>query len=365
MNPRYEAVARFDTGRHLPREPFNFYQDDIYTVYRRTAPPPAQPVLGPTDADAALGAAFAGEPNAAFNLMQYKALGIFPNDLTVFLHAEDRFTPLSPGLFLSAVRHVSSPPTYVHQVPPELMILWGVKYVLAREDQAFRDQAENNPAYALKPLSLAVKPSFPDNTKLYQFTRFDGMAHFLPSPPEGSRQVARPRWFGLLERHKLKTYGELYAASLARPTSGLLRVRMTVDCDGPMDLLLKGGPEPLSIYLGAGRNEVDVPLALDQGGQPGYELNPASSGATCTVRSIEAEPMRIEPAQGWSCSARHSFATVTAEATGHVLFALPYHPYWKASVDGVDVEAEKGPGNTVAVPMPEGQHLVELHYGGF
>ncbi|WP_243362117.1 ArnT family glycosyltransferase [Fundidesulfovibrio terrae] len=361
-NSRYETLARFDTGSDLPREPYNFYQDDIYTVYRRVPQAPLGGSPGPADADAALGSVFADISTEPFTVLQYKASGVFPNALTMYSHVDNRFIPIGQGLLLSSIRHPSSPAAYLHQLPPELMALWGVKYVLALQDQAFTEKVENDPAYALTPTALPAGAAFPQGMRLYTFGGYTGMAHFLSAPAEGMRYGVKPRWMGLLERHKLKTFGPLYPMESARPGPNLLRVRMVVDCDGPFDLLLKGGEHPLSIYLGAGHNDVDVPLPLAEGVQPGYELNPAAPGASCSVQAIQAYPTDILPVESCSYSLKHAFASVTVKTDGLVAFALPYHPFWKARVDGAGVLPEKSPGNTVGVPVGPGHHFIELVY---
>jgi len=139
---------------------------------------------------------------------------------------------------------------------------------------------------------------------------------------------------------------------------------MTIDCDGLMDLLLKSAAKPVSVLLGPGRNEIDLPLATETSVQPGYELNPASAGASCNVLSIRVEPLTIEPAQCWSSSPERSFASVDASSAGYVLFSLPYHQFWEAQVDGAFAVAESGPGNTVMVAVAQGRHLVSIRYVG-
>jgi hypothetical protein len=362
--PGYERIAFFDDGRHLPREPYNFYQDDIYEIFKRTGAGPDSPVPGPADADAALGAALAAVHDQSFNLIQYHASGIFPLDLTVLMHANEHFLPLGKGQFLSAVRHPSSAPTYLHQLNPELLILWGVRYVLVRQDEAFTEDFRTKWGSFLQPVDPPVLLDFPEGVKLYRFVGYKGMAHFLPAPRQDLRASIEPRWFGLLKRHRIKTYGTLFPEGHADSGAGLLRVRMTVDCEGAMDLLLKGGGAPASLFLGPGRNKVDFPLAVQSGVQPGYELNPATSGSSCDIRLIQVEPLAIEPAQCWSASPERAFASVDAGSDGHVLFALPYHPFWDATVDGADVPAERGPGDTVMVAVGQGHHLVGIRFAG-
>ncbi|QAZ69300.1 ArnT family glycosyltransferase [Solidesulfovibrio carbinolicus] len=361
-SPGYEQVALFDAGRDLPREPYTFFQDDIYAVYKRLEAPVTPPAAGPADPDAALGAALAGEGDC--NIVEYHASGIFPVQMTVFLRARGQYLPLGPGLFFAALRAPVSPPAYPHQLTPELLTLWGVKYLYARQDEAVERQTLADPRFALTPAELPPGKSLPEGLGLFRYGGYQGMAHFLPDAPAGEKLAVVPRWQGLLARHKLLPYGRLYPAGAAPGERNLLRVRMRVACTGRMDLLLKGAGQPLSLLLGPGDNDIDVPLPVSGVAEPGYELNAAEPGAQGEVRSIATEPMAILPATCFSADPYNAFAAVTAEAAGQVAFSLPYHPAWRAMVDGVPARPERGPGNVVTVPVGPGRHFVALEFDG-
>ena len=362
--PGYEQVAFFDAGRHLAREPYTFFQDDIYEVFRRVEAPAATAVPGPADADAALGAALAQEGDC--NILEYHASGIFPVQMTLFFHTQGQYLPLGPGLFFAALRAPTSPPAYPHQLTPELLTLWGVKYVYARQDEAFTSQTLADPRFALTPAETPGPQRLPQGLGLYAYGGYQGMAHFLPDAPAGERLSIAPRWHGLLARHKLLPYGRLYPVGAMPGPRKLLRVRLRINCTGPMDLLLKGAGQPLTLLLGPGHNEVDVPLPVDGVAEPGYELNPvalgAAPGATAEVESIITEPMAIEPTEGSSADPYNAFATVTAPVAGQVVFSLPSHAGWRALVDGVAATPQRGPGNTVTVPVGPGRHFVALEF---
>jgi len=360
----YEQIALFDAGHHLPREPYTSFQDDIYTLYRRTEAPLPDSAPGPTDADAALGAALAGEGERNFSLIEYHASGVFPLQMTAFLRADGRYLPLGPGQFFSALRAPSSPPAYLHQLPPTLLTLWGIKYAYARQDEAFAASALADPKLALTPVEIPEGVSLPAGLGLYRLGGYRGMAHFLPAAPAGEPLAIAPRWGGILARHKLLPYGRLYPAGAAPGPRRLLRVRMTVMCDGPMDLLLKGAGVPLSLYLGPGSTSIDVPLDVTGVTDPGYELNSAAPGAAGEVRSIETSPMAIREAVCHGADPYNAFATVEADVAGHVAFSLPWHQGWTAMVDGKDARVERGPGNTTLVPVGPGRHFVALAFTG-
>jgi len=361
-HPDYEQIALFDTGKHLPREAFNFFQDDMYFVYRRIEQLEQSCLsTGPADADTALGTALADERDQEFNLIQYKSSGIFPQDLTVLNYNNGRFLPFGRSLFLSAIRHPTSPVTYLHQTSPELLRLWGVKYIAAKRDEAFLSTfASWNREFA--PMSPSTKPEFPEGIGLYQFTGYDGMAHFLPSPPIEMINTTKPRRYGLLERHRIKSYGPLYLQDTLPRDTRIIRVQMTIECTGSMDLLLKSRDHSTSLLLGPGHNVVDFPLPISDTETPAYELNPAEPSASGTIKQIITSPLLIEQATTWSLSVNEAFATVNANSNGFVAFALPFHPYWTAEVDGKFARPEPGPGNVVIVPVNSGQHLVSLRY---
>ena len=359
----YEPIAVFDSGSPLPREMFGSYQDDIYTVFRRVIPGPASLPPGPADADFALGLTLASDPERSFALISYKASGIFPLSLNVWFRDGGRYTPVGASLFTASVRSSLSPPAYLHQLSPDLLMLWGVKYVQATVDQAFTQEVLNGGRFDLEP--LPIDTPLPEGMRLYRNRGYKGMAHFLPDPRPQEVYECAERWGGILLRHRLKTYGELYPAKLwdtTRPQR--LRVRMEVTCDAPMDMLLKGGAQTESILLGSGHNFIDYPYTIgDAPSGLSFEINPTAPGASCRVRSLRTEPLRIESAAtAWSISLKEAFVTVDVDKPGELTLSLPYHPFWHAVVGGVEVAVHRGCGNTVSVPVQPGHQLISVRY---
>jgi len=83
------------------------------------------------------------------------------------------------------------------------------------------------------------------------------------------------------------------------------------------------------------------------------ETAPPSLGtppaAASTVRIIRDDPdvMRLE---------------TSAEAPGLLVLSETYDPHWRATVDGEDVEIMSANFMFRAVPIPAGEHVVELRY---
>ena len=97
----------------------------------------------------------------------------------------------------------------------------------------------------------------------------------------------------------------------------------------------------------------------------GYELHPAASGATAALLSVAAAPLAVLPqaqAAPATVDMRLAFARIRAGSPGQAVFALPWHPYWRATVDGRETAAVPGPANTVAVPVPAGDHDVAVRF---
>lgn len=365
-DPAYAPLVTLDTGGHLPREPYNFYQDDIYTVSRLR--PGETPVVpdGPGAVEAALGAVLRQDPEPGFNVASYRGLSIFPLTFELVRKTPETVLPLPTGLFAAALRDAASPVSYLHQVPPEVLTLWGVKYVLAKPDGSFQENVLDQDAYRLRRLSPpAFRDLAPDAAWLYANEAYRGQVFFLPQARPEQVRTARRRYLGLRSRDRLKIFGTLYpAADLAASGAKLMRVRLTVSCSGPMDLLLTGGRR-VSVLLGPGTRQVDLPYAVAGDRDVGYDLHPAKPGASCRVLALRAAPLAIEPAtqaEPATVGLRYAFARVDAEGPGEVVFALPWHPYWRAAVDGRDVTARPGPAHTVAVPVGAGAHAVSLRF---
>ncbi|GAB6037347.1 hypothetical protein JCM15519_19060 [Fundidesulfovibrio butyratiphilus] len=362
-DPRYTLVAEFDSSKRLPRETWNFMQNDLYQVFRRTGgapgatpPRPAAPNAGEVFLDRALG----GVPGG-FTVLCYRSLGEFPLSTRLVLRQPQGFSPLPPSVMTGTYRPPSAPVEYAHQLPPEALTFWGVRYVLALQDQAFAHDTLGDARYALKPEAGPVDTPG-GQVALYENAAFAGQAFFLADPDPQAVYRQSQRYLGLLARHRPKSYGRLYPeAFLKRFQPKLLRVRMVVEATGTMDLLLKAG-RTRSVILPKGQSVVDLPLAVDQAGEVGYEINPAQAGATCAVRSVEAWPINPRPAdEVVSCDLSGAFVRVRAAAPGVLTVALPNVPGWLADADSRQARVLPGPAGTVAVPLGTGEHLVRLY----
>ncbi|KAF5028871.1 hypothetical protein DSECCO2_654540 [anaerobic digester metagenome] len=97
----------------------------------------------------------------------------------------------------------------------------------------------------------------------------------------------------------------------------------------------------------------------------GYELHPAEPGASATLVSVSAAPLSVLPQaqpEPATVGMRLAFARIRAGSPGQAVFALPWHPYWRATVDGRETAAVPGPAATVAVPVPAGDHDVAVRF---
>ena len=163
-------------------------------------------------------------------------------------------------------------------------------------------------------------------------------------------------------RDRIAPYGRL--AATADITTSRLEVFMRVRTSGRADLVLKGGPRRLSVHLGEGITEVRVPYETAGGeAEIGYEINPEWDGTTIDVLALEARPLELlgeSVVEDASASPRLGFARVTSSVPGRLILALPYHPYWTASIDGREAEVTRGPANTVAVSIPARGGLVNV-----
>lgn len=373
-DPAYARLVTIDDAGHLPREPYNFYQDDIYDAFRlRDGNAEKVPADGPGASEAALGAFLRGDPEPDFTVANVQALDLFPQSLDLLRKTPRTVLPLPGALFTAALRDPASPPTYLHQIPPEVLALWGVKYVLARDDAAFKDNVLAVPAYGLRRLDVPELAAFAGRIALFANDAYRGQVFFLPDPEPGSTRAAARRYLGLLARFRLKPYGELYPAKeLAASGASLLRVRMTVSCTGPTDLVLKGGVRRTSVLLGPGMHAVDLPYAVDPTAATapgaegaGYELHPAAPGASAALLGVSAVPLAVLPQaqpEPATVDMRLAFARIRAGSPGQAVFALPWHPYWRAQVDGRETAAVPGPAGTVAVAVPAGDHDVAVRF---
>jgi len=351
--PDYAQVAAFDAGRDLPRDQIGLFQDEIFRVYVRMAD--SRPAIGPAHDEEALGALVRDDPEPAFGVLQYQASRFHPISMTLMRKQEGGLMPFPTSAFTSAVRHESSPPAYVHHLGPATLALWGVKYVWAKQDGAFR---ENTLAagYPLAPAPLsASRPGDTDSPALFRYSGYRGQALFAPDEPWQEKRAAR----GLLRLRPLPGAGALIDAPGAR----VVEARLELEADSPVDVILKNGAARQSFLTGPGRATLCVPF--DGGGAVEYEANPARSGGAVRMLAVaaralnlQAEPIVIHA----SADPQACFAQVDAPTPGRVFFAMPWHGNWEAQVDQSPALPEPGPAGVVAIPVPAGKHFVTVRF---
>jgi hypothetical protein len=359
----YLTAARFEAGMDLPQERFDLYQETPYAVY---AAEKAEQERAEPDGDKAdilfdLGQFVRADPEHSFNVLQCQALHLRPISLDLFRKSGQTLLPDATSAFAASVRDASSPLAYVHQVDRLTLAFWGVKYLLARDD----DQAFAKETLASNRFDLEATAHLPGGVTVYRDRDYRGQAFFLAGAGERETRRKAPRPF-LAWLRPLQPFGSIYSREdLARVDMKALAVTVRVKSDGPVDVILKGGASRRSLLAGPGTHELIVPYETGDGPEDvGYELHPARPGVRFTLEEITAEPLRVGEGgtvKGGSVSPAASFAPVAAERPGRVVFALPYVPgLWRATLDGLEVPTRPGPAGTVAVAVPAGSHFVAL-----
>lgn len=363
----YLTAARFEAGMRLPQERFDLYQETPYAVYaaQKTGRERAESGADTADILFDLGQFVRADPERAFNVLQCQALPLRPISLDLFRKSGRTLLPDATASFTAAVRDASSPLAYVHQADRLTLAFWGVKYVLARDDDAaFAKDTLASGRFAFSPAGKLA-----GGVTIWRDEDYRGQAFFLADAGEGEKRRKAPRPY-LSWLRPLPTFGAIYSREdLARAGVQALAVTVRVKSDGPVDIVLKGGASRRSLLAGAGTHELIAPYETGDGPEDvGYELHPARPGVRFSLEEITAEPLRLETGgtvRGGSVSPAASFAPVAAERPGRVVFTLPYVPgLWRATVDGRDVRALPGPAGTVTVPVPSGFSLVALFARG-
>lgn len=361
----YLTAARFEAGFSLPQERFDLYQETPYAVYVTAKAGQGGAAAPDEDVLFALGRFVRDDPERSFNLLQCQALPLRSISLDLMRKSGETLLPLATGSYTGSVRDASSPLAYVHQADRLSLAFWGVKYVLARDDDAaFARETLGSGRFAFAPAG-----KLPGGRTLWRDADYRGQAFFMADPEPGEvRRVAARRFFSWLR--PLQPFGSLYArADLARAGISALVVTVRLTSDGPVDVLLKGGAYRRSLLAGEGTHEFIAPYEVGDGPEDvGYELHPARPGVRFSLESIRAEPLRLGEGgtvSGGAVSPRASFAPVAAARPGRVVFALPYVPgLWRATIDGREATAQPGPAGTVAVPVPASASFVALFARG-
>jgi hypothetical protein len=361
-DPAYRLVAEFSGGRDLPPGyAYSLYQDEGFKIYKRVGPEDSRQ---PFTVETALNRLLRADAETEFNFMAFQALGHFPISLEMYRKLSPTVIPFATAALGSSLRPATGRVDYVHNIEAATLTLWGVKYILAedRAESPFIREAASSPSYRLEPQGL---PGAPEGggapAKLWRNLDYRGQAVFLPdAEPVFSRSVPFEPF--IRGRDRIQPFGRF--ASAGELSVKRLEVFLRVRASGQADFILKGGPRRASVLIGKGITEVRVPYeAAGAEAEIGYEINPVQAGTKIEVLALEARPLELET-QGTvtrvSAGVRFAFAQVDTGKPGRLTFALPYHPYWRASVNGKETAVSRGPANTTAVAVPAGGGWVSL-----
>lgn len=358
----YTVEAEFADGVGLSGDDNrDMFQDEAYQVLRRTGE--AAKSSGQT-AEYRLISFLERDPEPVFNVMEHQASIFFPISLEMLRKIGGGLVPFPLGAFASSIR-AGGKLAYIHQIPPGCLTLWGVKYLLAPagEGSPLRSEVLRDGRYPLTPAQGWEAGAGPE---LFRNTAYEGQAVFIPEKAPLARLRANPSII-FRSRGRLPLSGDLATQeALMSGGSELVQVSLTLETDRPVDCIFSGGPRPMSVLLDPGYHEVRLPYHAAGPGALRYEINPVTAPARVVLHAVDARPMSLRGAPmveaAWT-TPREAFARVDAPAAGTVAFALPWHRYWRASLDGSPVEPQRGPGNTVAVPVPAGRHQAALTFG--
>ncbi|MBI4806806.1 MAG: glycosyltransferase family 39 protein [Desulfovibrio sp.] len=362
--PHYNPIAIFAQGDNLPRSRVGMFQDEPFIIFERLGP--SGKTVGPASWEHGVGSLVYNDPERNFNLLQYQAMRFYPITVNLLRKQADTLVPFPMGLLARSLRHESSPVAYVHHVGPATLTLWGVKYVWAMLDEAFTENVLQG-KYPLSPVELpGLEVKDHSGFGAFLFEGYLGQALFAPDTAWDERKAGR----GLVRLRPLPGAGKLISSEvLDRVGADMIEVRLEVDADAPVDVLVKGGGERRAYVMGAGQTTMLVPyevrLGRGSGADVEYEINPTKAGGMVRLLTAAARPMSLHGAPlvtHASVTPREAFATVAAPSAGRVFFALPWHRHWVAQVDSETVLPQKGPAGVVAVPVPEGTHFVALYF---
>ncbi|MHC1791939.1 glycosyltransferase family 39 protein [Solidesulfovibrio sp.] len=365
--PGYARVAWFEGGVGLvANDRYDLFQEEIFEVYRRqddlVPPAAALPDAGAGRLEAALGAFARQDSQPECTILQVQSLRFFPISLDFFRKSRDTLLPLPTGLYAASLRGDGSPVAYVHNIPPLVLRLWGVKYLVAPLAAASPfAQARNDSAYGLR-LAATLTPK----TGIFALDGYQGQAFFFPDRPL-LQEAHFQRGYFVRPRTTVAASGSLLPEGLPREAwPSALQVRIAASADTPLDCIVQAGESRQSTILAAGESEVVIPVALDgNGAVPRYECNPVRQPATFALTRLDVAPLELRAGPEvrlHSLTMRQGFATVAAGEPGQVAFAVPYHNYWTATVDGVTVPVSRGPAGLLCVRIPAGRHDVAIAY---
>lgn len=363
----YELVAAFDRGNGIHRELHCLFQEEPFVVFKRCGPAPAIDHLLLGGMEAVLGGFLGKDTEPAFNILQFQSLGLFPISLNVLRKEQRTVLPLPPRLLQTSARHASSPLAYVHQIDSATLTLWGVKYLLASLDPeaGFTRDTLGSGRFVLVEHTRfqTFVQGKSKEVGLFYNQGYQGQAFFVASPSPG--EDTRLESSGLFLQRPVPGFGRFYdRPELKKLQAGLLEIRLSLDTDGPVDVVFKGAKSRRSLLVDKGSHDLVATYEIDGATEEvGYEINPVRPGVKFKLRRISAAPLRIttQPViSSSSVSMTSCFVRVQAPTEGRVIMAVPYHPLWTTTVDGRPTKVERGPADTVAVRVLPGDHLVSV-----
>lgn len=367
-DPAYRPVAAFAFGRDLPQgHDYALYQDEGYSIFRRQGVNAAGQTnaTGPQDTlEHALFSILSRQGRTSCNILALQALRLHPGSLELLRKTPDTILPLPTRSMAGSFRSGLGQLAYLHNLDAPVFALWGIQYVLSKAgaDPEF-DQSARAPGSGFRPAGGELPLDAGGNRQdLWENLGYLGQALFIPDAPAVVDRAV-PFTFFIRGRDRILPYGKLCDA--AESPTGVLEVHLRVRTDVQADLILKGGPRRLSILLGPGSHDLRVPYVTAGGsGEIGYEINAIGrTSLKAEVLALRVGPLALEgasTAHEASVGLEQAFATTDSPVPGRMVFALPWHRYWRASVDGRPANVEKGPANTVAVRVNEKGGLVSL-----
>jgi len=364
--PGYGLVAEFSRGADLSANAIrNLYQEEAYQVFRVNRPRTSEL---PESLELRLGNFVRDDQEPEFNILQFQALPFFPISMELFRKSRGSVVPQDIHAFGRSVRTDASL-TYVHQIDPVCLTLWGVKYLLAKTGSGSSIQAEvlDSGLYGFRPSWTWNSQGNGSQVTCFENQGYLGQAFFVP---DGQALYSKTRPGSPLFRNRggILLHGVLVAeGKMPKSDLSAVEIVMNIETDQPLDCIVSGGARKQSVLVGKGYHEMRIAYQAGQG-ELRYEINPAGPvKGEVSITRLEVRPLAIQAdpvIEARTVTSRQAFARVNSGNAGRVVFALPWHGYWEAEVDGESVRPMKGPGNTVAVPVPDGEHFVSLRIRG-
>lgn len=374
----YIKIADFSKGTDLPHERYDLYQEEAFHVYKRVSEPDIsrRSILGELEYE--LGALMRDDKEDEFRILQFRGLSFMPGWLNL-LRKEKQTLQYDSSLSFESMIRGDKPEhakyAYIHQIDPTMLQLWGVKYVLARvnmgDKSPFEEHVLQSGHYNLKEV-YKYETMFGDGKRdvgLFYNNEYMGQVLFAQFDKKEDDNTARiPFWKTLWSGYeKQKKEGILYDESaMKKLTTDKIAVYIEIKSTTPVSVYIKGGGNEEYLDIGSGQQRIWMSYRIFKNdGVITYRVNPVEGKGSIVVNKIYASPLNLYASPVVSnakISKRGGAAAINARSEGDVIFSLPYHKYWKATVDGVSAPVKKGLAGTVAVGIPQGMHLVEIYF---